>query len=138
LVLISHLLPVLSTEHLTHMGSFHDILLPLQHLTDPNTFAPRSGDPTFAATYQSLIELGHEVTEKIQAKLGDAAYVQTLTEVGRAVRERRAERRTKRRIERVAEPEKAARDKKRKGDRKRDRKKEIGQSHRQRRRETGM
>ncbi|KAL6249222.1 U3 snoRNP protein [Rhinocladiella similis] len=136
LVLLSTLIPALSTANLSLRA--HDILVPLQHLTDPSTIQPRSADPSFPSTYQSLIELAHEVMEKVQNKLGDSEYVKTLTEVSRTMRKRREERRTKRRIERVAEPEKAARDKKRKSDRKKERKKEIGRAHQSRRRETGM
>lgn len=136
LVLLSNLIPTLSMDHLR--PSVHHILAPLQHLTDPNTIPPRSADPTFAATYQNLIELAHEVVEKLQVKLGDTEYVKALTEVSRYMRKRREERRMKRRIERVAEPERAAREKKRKGDRKKERKKEIGQTYQKRRREMGM
>ncbi|KIW10825.1 hypothetical protein PV08_10124 [Exophiala spinifera] len=136
LLLLSSLIPALSTAKLSLQA--HSILVPLQHLTDPSTIQPRSADPSFSSTYQNLIELAHEVMEKVQNKLGDSEYVKTLTEVSRTMRKRREERRTKRRIERVAEPEKAARDKKRKSDRKKERKKEIGRSHQSRRREAGM
>ncbi|KIX03670.1 uncharacterized protein Z518_07223 [Rhinocladiella mackenziei CBS 650.93] len=137
LTLLSHLIPTLSMTSLTR-PRIQDILLPLQHLTDPNTVRARSADPTFAVTYQDLIELAHDVMEKVQNKLGDTEYVKALTEVSKIMRERREQRRTKRRIERVAEPEKAARDKKRKSDRKKERKKEIGRAHQKRRREIGM
>ncbi|KAK4948745.1 U3 snoRNP protein [Elasticomyces elasticus] len=137
LVLLSNLLPTLALEHLTAGTRVHDILAPLQHLTDPNTIMPRSADPTFIATYQGLIELAHEVMEKVQSKLGDQEYVKIVTEVSRSMRARREERRTKRRIERVAEPERAAREKKRKSDRKKERNREIARTHQRRRREVG-
>lgn len=137
LTLLSHLLPNLSKQNLPP-SRIHDVLLPLQHLTDPNTIPPRSADPTFAETYKTLIELAHEVMEKVQKKLGDAEYVKALTEVSKIMRARREDRRIKRRIERVAEPEKAARDKKRKSDRKKERKREIGKTFQKRRREMGM
>ncbi|KAJ9616097.1 U3 snoRNP protein [Knufia peltigerae] len=135
LVLLSTLIPALSSANLSSQA--HNILVPLQHLTDPNTIQPRSADPSFSSTYQQLIELSHEVMDKVQNKLGDGEYVKTLTEVSRTMRKRREERRTKRRIERVAEPERAAQYKKRKSDRKKERKKEIGRAHQSRRRETG-
>ncbi|KIW63105.1 hypothetical protein PV04_09981 [Phialophora macrospora] len=137
LQLLSNLLPGLSMKSLPG-PQIHEILLPLQHMTDPNTIPPQSADPTFSATYQGLIELAHEVMEKLQKKLGDTAYVKALTDVSKIMRERREQRRQKRRIERVAEPEKAARNKKRKHDRARDRKKEIGRTHQRRRREVGI
>ncbi|ETI19450.1 hypothetical protein G647_09284 [Cladophialophora carrionii CBS 160.54] len=137
LQLLSSLLPGLSEANLPK-SQIHKILLPLQHMTDPNTIPPQSADPTFSATYQGLIELSHEVMDKLQKKLGDTEYVKALTEVSKIVRERREARRQKRRIERVAEPERAARDKKRKHDRARERKKEIGRTHQRRRREIGM
>jgi U3 small nucleolar RNA-associated protein 20 len=137
LQLLSNLLPGLSESSLPR-PQIHEILLPLQHMTDPNTIPPQSADPTFSTTYQGLIELAHEVMDKLQKKLGDAAYVKALTDVSKIMRERREQRRQKRRIERVAEPEKAARDKKRKHDRARERKKEIGRTYQRRRREIGM
>ncbi|OQU96291.1 hypothetical protein CLAIMM_02396 isoform 3 [Cladophialophora immunda] len=135
--LLSNLIPILSMPNLPN-AQVNAILLPLQHMTDTNTNAPHSADPTFGATYQTLIELAHEVMEKLQKKLGDAEYVKAVTEVSKIMRERREERRTKRRIERVADPEKAARDKKRKTDRKRERSREMGRAHRKRRMEAGM
>lgn len=135
--LLSTVLPTLSESSLAG-HKVHDILLPLQHLTDPSTIQPRSADPTFATTYQALIELAHEVIEKLQAKLGDTEYVKVLTEVSKMMRERREARRSKRRIERVAEPERAAREKRRKGDRKKERKREIGRTFQQRRKDIGM
>ncbi|EXJ93149.1 hypothetical protein A1O3_01706 [Capronia epimyces CBS 606.96] len=135
--LLSTVLPSLSEASLAG-HKVHDILLPLQHLTDPNTIQPRSGDPSFAATYQTLIEQAHEVIEKVRSKLGDTRYVQVLTEVSKMVRERREQRRSKRRIERVAEPERAAREKRKKSERKRERKKEIGRTFQRRRHEMGM
>ncbi|KAJ9605441.1 U3 snoRNP protein [Cladophialophora chaetospira] len=134
--LLSNILPGLSTTNLP-LSQVYEVLLPLQHITDPNVIAPRSADPTFPATYQTLVESSHEVMEKLQKRLGDAEYVKALTEVSKIMRHRRDERRSKRQIERVAEPEKAARDKKRKHDRARERKKEIGKTHQRRRREVG-
>lgn len=135
--LLVAIIPGISTEHLTS-GTVQAILLPLQHLTDTNTIAPRSADPTFAGTYQKLVEQAHEVMDAVQRRIGDGDYVKALTEVSKIMRRRREERRTKRRIERVAEPERAAREKKRKADKKKERKKEIGRSHQKRRMEGGM
>ncbi|EHY60146.1 U3 snoRNP protein [Exophiala dermatitidis] len=137
LVFLSTVIPALSMESLAGQR-VHHILLPLQHLTDPNTIQPRSADPTFPTTYARLIEMAHEVVDKLQTKLGDTEYVKVLTEVSKMMRQRREERRSKRRIERVADPEKAARDKRRKGERKKQRTREIGQAHRNRRRELGL
>jgi len=136
LQLLVNLVPAISMANLPKSQT-HEILLPLQHLTDPNIIPPRSADPTFAATYQTLIELAHELMEKLQKKLGDGEYVKALTAVSKIMRERREGRRTKRRIERVAEPEKAARDKKRKADRTKERKRETGRTHQRRRKEIG-
>lgn len=137
LQLLTTLLPVLSLTNLP-ASQLHAILLPLQHMTDPTTTAPRASDPSFADTYASLVELAHGVMEVLQHKLGDAEYVKVLTEVSRIVRTRREDRRAKRAIEKVAEPERAAREKRRKGLRKKERKREIGHMHRGRRREMGM
>ncbi|OAP55622.1 hypothetical protein AYL99_09774 [Fonsecaea erecta] len=134
LQLLTKLIPILSTSNLPS-PQVNAILLPLQHMTDTKTIPPRSADPTFGETYQTLIELAHEVMEQLQQKLGDAEYVKAVTEVSKIIRERRETRRTKRRIEQVAAPEKAARHKKRKGDRKRDRSRELAAAHRKRRRE---
>jgi len=135
--LLAAMIPSVSEEHLSRR-TVQGILLPLQHLTDTNTIAPRSADPTFAGMYRKLVEQAHEVTDVVQRRIGDGEYVRVLTEVSKIVRQRREERRTKRRIERVAEPEKAARGKKRKADRKKERKREIGRSHQKRRMEGGM
>lgn len=131
------MIPSTSSQHFTS-GTVQAILLPLQHLTDTNTIAPRSADPTFAGTYQKLVEQAHEAMDMLQRRIGDGDYVKALTEVSKIVRQRREERRTKRRIERVAEPERAARGKQRKADRKKDRKKELGRSYQRRRVEGGM
>lgn len=135
--LLTALIPGISMEHLDS-GTVQVILLPLQHLTDTNTIAPRSVDPTFAGAYQKLVEQAHEVMDVVQRRIGDSEYVRALTEVSKIVRQRREQRRTKRRIERVAEPERAAKEKKRKADRKKERKREIGRSHQKRRMEGGM
>ncbi|KAK5050569.1 hypothetical protein LTR84_003851 [Exophiala bonariae] len=135
--LLAVMIPATTVEHFTS-GTVQAILLPLQHLTDTNTIAPRSVDPTFATTYQQLVENAHEAMDMLQRRIGDGEYVKALTEVSKTVRRRREERRTKRRIERVAEPERAAQGKKRKADRKKERKKEMGRSFQRRRVEGGM
>ena len=131
------MIPGTAIEYFTN-ETVQAILLPLQHLTDTNTIAPRSADPSFAATYQKLVENAHEAMDMLQRRIGDSEYVKALTDVSKTVRRRREERRTKRRIERVAEPERAARGKKRKADRKKERKKEMGRSFQRRRVEGGM
>jgi len=128
LTLLTTLIAHLSSSSLSPR-TLQSILLPLQHLTDPNIFTPRSADPAFPAAYQDLIQRAHAVMEALQKKIGDSEYVKTMTAVSRTVRERREGRRTKRRIEQVREPEKAARDKRRKHDREKSRKKEIGRVH---------
>ncbi|KEF52162.1 uncharacterized protein A1O9_11789 [Exophiala aquamarina CBS 119918] len=135
--LLAAMIPSIAMEHLNN-GTVQAILLPLQHITDTNTIAPRSADPTFAGTYQNLVEQAHEVMDVVRRRIGDSQYVKALTEVSKIVRHRREERRTKRRIERVAEPERAAREKRRKADRKKERKREIGRSHQKRRMEGGL
>ncbi|RVX73597.1 hypothetical protein B0A52_02486 [Exophiala mesophila] len=134
LQLFTTALPSLSRES-AHQDAIRAILLPLQHVTDTNTIAPRSGDPTFSNKYKEFVELAQNAMEEVQGKIGDAEYVQLLTDVSKIMRLRREERRSKRRIERVAEPERAAMAKRRKGDRKKERKREIGRSHQRRRRE---
>lgn len=134
LQLFTAALPGLSRDS-AHQDALRAVLLPLQHVTDTNTIAPRSADPTFSNKYGQLVELAQNAMEEVQRKIGDAEYVQILTDVSKIMRRRREERRSKRRIEKVAEPERAAMAKKRKGERKKERKREIGRSHQRRRKE---
>ncbi|RMZ90396.1 hypothetical protein DV736_g2370, partial [Chaetothyriales sp. CBS 134916] len=109
------------------------LLPPLVYLTDTQRQAPRSGDPTFKATYAELTASAQEVMSAVQEKIGDAAWVQAMTEASKMMRGRREERKRKRVVERIAEPEKAARAKRRKAERKVQRKREIGRMYADRR-----
>ncbi|KAH8705531.1 putative HEAT repeat protein [Talaromyces proteolyticus] len=122
----------LDTEKL--MGSLRIILLPLQHLIDPNIPHPRSSDPDFETTYKSLISSAQEILDLLQKKLGTTEYVTQMASIQENIRARREERRVKRRIEAVVEPEKFGRDKKRKNDRKRVKRSERDREFRDRRR----
>ncbi len=136
LQLLNLLIPHLSTTTLSPSIT-RNLLLPLIHMTDPNTQPPRSSDPSFSGTYATMTTSAQELLITIQDKIGDKAYISAMTEASKLVRQRRDERRRKRAIERVAEPERAAREKKRKGERKKERKREIGRSFQIRRRGRG-
>ena len=110
------------------------MLLPLHHLTDPSIPAPRTADEEFQIAYRNLVEGAQGVQETLQKRLGSAEYVKAMTEVAKAVRERREERRTKRRIEAVADPEAFAKEKRRKNEKKKVRRKEKGVEFRGKRR----
>ncbi|KAJ5230277.1 hypothetical protein N7489_010985 [Penicillium chrysogenum] len=114
--------------------SLRVILIPLQHLTDPSIPAPRSSDETFQNTYKSLVSNCHEVLDLLQKKLGTTEYVEHISRVQAAIKERREGRRAKRRIDAVADPEKHGRDKMKKNERKRDKRREKGLEHRGKRR----
>ena len=136
LQLLSALIPSLSATTLTPSIT-QNLLLPLIHLTSPQTHPPHSPDPTFTTTYTALIESAQELMSALQSKLGDKAYISAMTEASKIARERREERRRKRAIERVAEPERAAEVKRRKGERKKERKREVGRQYGVRRRGRG-
>jgi U3 small nucleolar RNA-associated protein 20 len=114
--------------------SLRVILIPLQHLTDPSIPAPRSSDETFQNTYKSLVSNCHEVLDLLQKKLGTSEYVEQISRVQAAIKERREGRRAKRRIDAVADPEKYGREKMKKNERKRDKRREKGLEHRGKRR----
>ncbi|KAJ5476050.1 hypothetical protein N7475_001779 [Penicillium sp. IBT 31633x] len=114
--------------------SLRVILIPLQHLTDPSIPAPRSSDETFQNTYKSLVSNCHEVLDLLQKKLGTTEYVDQISRVQAAIKERREGRRAKRRIDAVADPEKYGREKMKKNERKRDKRREKGLEHRGKRR----
>ncbi|KAL9113609.1 MAG: hypothetical protein Q9227_002347 [Pyrenula ochraceoflavens] len=111
-----------------------NILLPLQHLTDPSIPAPSSLNKEFQASYKALIAGCHELLDALQKKLGTTEFVAQMGDVQKVIRERREDRRTKRRIEAVANPEKYGREKQKKADRKKIRKREKGMEFRGRRR----
>ncbi|KAJ5343894.1 Down-regulated-in-metastasis protein [Penicillium brevicompactum] len=114
--------------------SLRVILIPLQHLTDPSIPAPRSSDETFQNTYKSLVSNCHEVLDLLQKKLGPSEYIEQISRVQAAIKERREGRRAKRRIDAVADPEKYGREKMKKNERKRDKRREKGLEHRGKRR----
>lgn len=114
--------------------SLRVILIPLQHLTDPSIPAPRSSDDAFHNTYKSLVANCHEVLDLLQKKLGSSEYIEQISRVQAAIKERREGRRAKRRIEAVADPEKYGREKMKKNERKRDKRREKGLEHRGKRR----
>jgi U3 small nucleolar RNA-associated protein 20 len=114
--------------------SLRVILIPLQHLTDPSIPAPRSSDETFQNTYKSLVSNCHEVLDLLQKKLGTTEYVDQISRVQAAIKERREGRRAKRRIDAVADPEKYGREKMKKNERKREKRREKGLEHRGKRR----
>jgi U3 small nucleolar RNA-associated protein 20 len=116
------------------MGSLRLILLPLQHLIDPNITHPRSSDPDFQTAYQSLVTNAQEVLDLLQKKLGTTEYVTQVASIQENIRARRDDRRVKRRIEAVADPERFGREKKRKNDRKRFKRSERDRGFRDRRR----
>lgn len=114
--------------------SITSLLVPLLHFTSTTTNPPRSTDPAFSTTYQTMIENAQVLLEAIQAKVGDRTYAKLITTATKQARERRQERRNKRAIDTIAEPEKAAQDKRRKFERKKDRRKEVKGMHRSNRR----
>lgn len=116
------------------IGFLPIILLPLQHLIDPNIPAPRSNDPDFQTGWKSLVSNAQEILDLLQKKLGTTEYVDQMARIQENIRARREQRRAKRRIEAVADPEKFGREKKRKNDRKHVKRKERGQEFRERRR----
>ena len=127
--LIPHLAPTSLTPQ-----TRTSLLMPLIHLTSPSSEPPRSADPSFTTSYESLIASAHEVLEVLRAKLGDQIYVKAMTDANKMVRERRDERRRKRVLERVTEPERDAKRRKGKADRMKERKREVREVHRGRRR----
>ncbi|KAJ5545296.1 hypothetical protein N7535_006321 [Penicillium sp. DV-2018c] len=114
--------------------SLRVILIPLQHLTDPSIPAPRSSDETFQNSYKSLVSNCHEVLDLLQKKLGTTEYVDQISRVQAAIKERREGRRAKRRIDAVADPEKYGREKMKKNERKKEKRREKGLEHRGKRR----
>jgi len=114
--------------------SITSLLVPLLHFTSTTTNSPRSTDPAFSTTYQTMIENAQVLLEAVQAKVGDRTYAKLITTATKQARERRQERRNKRAIDTIAEPERAAQDKRRKFERKKDRRKEVKGMHRSNRR----
>ncbi|KAJ5139150.1 uncharacterized protein N7515_003998 [Penicillium bovifimosum] len=89
---------------------------------------------TFQNTYKSLVSNCHEVLDLLQKKLGTTEYVDQISRVQAAIKERREGRRAKRRIDAVADPEKYGREKMKKNERKREKRREKGLEHRGKRR----
>jgi U3 small nucleolar RNA-associated protein 20 len=114
--------------------SLPHLLTTLSTLTDPATTIPRSTDPSFNSTYQSLIDKAGEVLNALQKRMGAQEYVKVMGSVQKGVRERRDERRAKRKVEAVMQPEKWGKEKKRRHDVGRVKKKERSAEERGRRR----
>lgn len=132
---LSHLISAVPvTKLLASTASLTQLIVPLLHLTSPNTPTPRSSDSTFAETHASLVEQANILLEALQKALGDKSYMSCVTAASRIAREKRQERRQKRAIEVVADPERAAQDKKRRHEKEKRRKKEAVDIHRGRRR----
>ena len=133
LELLVSLIPHLTFTSLTSQ-TITSLLMPLTHLTSPTSEPPRSADPSFTTSYESMAASAYEVLEVLQTKLGDQLYVKATTDANKMVRERRDERRKKRVLERVTEPERDAKRRKGKADRMKERKREVREVHMGRRR----
>ncbi|KAK5097253.1 U3 snoRNP protein [Exophiala xenobiotica] len=132
---LTYMFPHLSTTTTNNSHpSITFLLVPLLHFTSTTTNPPRSIDPAFSMTYQTMIENAQVLLEAVQAKVGDRTYAKLITTATKQARERRQERRNKRAIDTIAEPEKATQDKRRKFERKKDRRKEVKGMHRSNRR----
>ena len=114
--------------------SITTILLPLHNLTDPSIPGPTSPDPSFTASYKSLVNNAQELMGFLQEKIGTSEYIKVLGEARQGVKIRREERRTKRRLEAVNEVERRQRRKVRKVERGKEKRKERGQWEQGRRR----
>ncbi|OGE56629.1 hypothetical protein PENARI_c003G04800 [Penicillium arizonense] len=132
ITLLAALIRHIDAEHIK--PSIRVILIPLQHLTDSSIPAPRSSDETFQNTYKSLVSNCHEVLDLLQKKLGTTEYIDQMSKVQEAIKERREGRRVKRRIDAVADPERYGREKIKKNERKREKRREKGMEHRGKRR----
>ncbi|KAI8939035.1 hypothetical protein NX059_004875 [Plenodomus lindquistii] len=111
----------------------------LNTLVDPATTIPRAftqetslNEPNEA--YKALIDKAREILASLRKRMGTQEYLKIMSEVQKAVRERREERRRKRKVEAVADPEKWGKEKKRRNDVKRVKRKEKGQESRGKRR----
>ena len=133
LQLLVSLIPHLALTSLTPQTTT-SLLMPLIHLTSSTSEPPRSADPSFTTSYESMMASAHEVLEVLQTKLGDQVYVRAMTDANKMVRERRDDRRRKRVLERVTEPERDAKRRKGKADRMKERKREVREVHRGKRR----
>ncbi|CBY01862.1 similar to HEAT repeat protein [Plenodomus lingam JN3] len=121
------------------VSSLPHVVSTLNTLVDPATTIPREftqdtslNEPN--ETFKALIDKAREILSSIQKRLGTSEYLKIMSEVQKAVRERREERRRKRKVEAVADPEKWGKEKKRRNDVKRFKRKEKGQESRGRRR----
>jgi len=120
-------------------SSLPHFLTTLNTLVDPATTIPRAftqetslNEPNEA--YKALIDKAREIMNSLQKRMGTQEYLKVMSDVQKAVRERRDERRRKRKVEAVADPEKWGKEKKRRNDVKRVKRKEKSQENRGRRR----
>ncbi|KAF2134425.1 U3 snoRNP protein Utp20 [Dothidotthia symphoricarpi CBS 119687] len=114
--------------------SIPHLLTTLNTLVDPATTIPRSftqattlNEPT--DVYKALIDKAREVMNTLQKRMGTPEYLKVMSDVQKAVRERREERRRKRKVEAVADPERWEKEKRRRHDVKRVKRKERGAEH---------
>ncbi|KAF1848335.1 uncharacterized protein K460DRAFT_308481 [Cucurbitaria berberidis CBS 394.84] len=119
--------------------SIPHLLATLNTLVDPVTTVPRSftqattlNEPNDA--YKSLIDKAREIMNVLQKRMGTQEYLAVMSEVQKAVRERREERRRKRKVDAVVDPEKFGKEKRRRNDVKRVKRKEKGLENQGRRR----
>lgn len=122
-------------------SSLPHLLTTLNTLVDPATTIPRAHTNVSSTSlnepnelYKALIDKAREIMNTLQKRMGTQEYLKIMSEVQKAVRERREERRRKRKVEAVADPEKWGREKKRRNDVKRVKRKEKGAEHRGQRR----
>ncbi|KAF2845434.1 HEAT repeat protein-like protein [Plenodomus tracheiphilus IPT5] len=120
-------------------SSLPHLLTTLNTLVDPATTIPRAftqetslNEPNEA--YKALIDKAREIMGSLQKRMGTQEYLKIMSDVQRAVRERRDQRRRKRKVEAIADPEKWGKEKRRRNDVKRVKRKEKGQENRGRRR----
>jgi U3 small nucleolar RNA-associated protein 20 len=121
--------------------SLPHLLTTLNTLVDPATTIPRAHTNASSMSlnepnelYKNLIDKAREIMNSLQKRMGTQEYLKVMSDVQKAVRERREDRRRKRKVEAVADPEKWGREKKRRNDVKRVKRKEKGAEHRGQRR----
>ncbi|XPS98877.1 U3 snoRNP protein [Ascochyta lentis] len=121
--------------------SLPHLLSTFNTLVDPATTIPRAHTNASSTSlnepnelYKALIDKARETMNTLQKRMGTQEYLKVMSDVQKAVRERRDERRRKRKVEAVADPEKWGKEKKRRNDVKRVKRKERGAEHRGQRR----
>ncbi|UPX09916.1 U3 snoRNP protein [Ascochyta rabiei] len=121
--------------------SLPHLLTTFNTLVDPATTIPRAHTNASSTSlnepnelYKALIDKARETMNTLQKRMGTQEYLKVMSDVQKAVRERRDERRRKRKVEAVADPEKWGKEKKRRNDIKRVKRKERGAEHRGQRR----